>query len=420
MLARQRRLTVFSREYPPVIVGGTSTVARDLARGLAANDWQVTVVSTNPGSAADAVEADGDVHVYRIAVEGVYGRETALFDTNLRVHRRLLQAAVRAAEQVGPPDIVAFPDIFCYPEASLLSRRHNVPVVNVLLQDFRTLTAYDRDHHRVTNGVHAEAEMLFSLEEKVLRDCDYCVFISNALSDSIRAYYSHLPFAGGVTYLGVDVAEIESVAAGERERAQLRQSLPEQARPRRLIVACGRLVPVKGFDILVRSLPLLAALDLHVVIVGVGPESGYLHSLALTLGVGSRVTFVQEVPRRTALLWISMANVAVVPSLWESFCLVCAEMMALGRPVVACAIDSLNELIPTNEFGYRIEVAGSSTTRRVYPQQLAAAIESVLGDPCDAVLRAGAGRRRVMENFTSRRFGSSMASLCADLAGAVR
>jgi glycosyltransferase involved in cell wall biosynthesis len=43
---------------------------------------------------------------------------------------------------------------------------------------------------------------------------------------------------------------------------------------------------------------------------------------------------------------MSVADIAVVPSLWESFCYVCAEMMAFGRPVVASHIDSLRESIP--------------------------------------------------------------------------
>lgn len=417
MTAIQPRVMILSREYPPVTVGGTSTVARNLAFGLADNGWQVTVVSTHPGEQASLAQSDSAIAVHRVPTAEVYNRDTSLSDASMRVHRRLYRAGAQLVAGGGAPDIIALPDLFCYPEAATLAGRLGIPLVNVLLQDFRTLTAYDRAEHMVTNGVRADRKRLLALEEKALGGAAHTVFISNALSDAVRGYYPGLAFAGSVVHLGVDAAEIASVAAARNAREKLRRSLPADAQARRLVVACGRLVPVKGFDALLRAVALLSDLDIHTVIVGVGPEMAYLNQLTRERGLADRVTFAGDIPRRDALTWMSLADVAAVTSLWESFCYVCAEMMALGRPVVATTVDSLNELMPTDEFGYRVAVRGSPTSRILAPAELAATLARALADPSDAAARGAAARRRIMAGFSNARFGDRMSVLCAQLAG---
>jgi glycosyltransferase involved in cell wall biosynthesis len=417
----QPRVTIISREYPPVTVGGTSTVARNLAVGLADNGWRVTVVSTDPGEGAAPPDAATGVNtgivVHRVPTATVYNRNTSLTDANMQVHRCLYQAAVRLADKDRAPDIVALPDLFCYPEATMLAGRFGVPMLNILLQDFRTLTAYDRGQHTVTNGVQADRPHLLALEEKVLAGAAHTVFISQALSDAIHGYYPRLPFAGSVVHLGVDAAEIAAIAAARDAADRLRLSLPPAARARRLVVACGRLVPVKGFDALLHAVALLPDLDIQLVIVGVGPEAAELNRLARVLGLRERVTFTGGIPRPDVLTWMSLADVAAVTSLWESFCYVCAEMMALGRPVIATAVDSLNELMPTEEFGYRIAVQGDPCSRTVVPEMLAAALAGALRNTADATARGAAARRRILTEFSNARFGERMSALCGELAG---
>jgi len=406
---------VFSREYPPVIVGGTSTVARNLATGLAANRWQVTVISADPHGDTDRTECLDGVTIVRVATTVVYNEDTSLSDASIRVHRGLYRAALSLAGQDGPPDAVAIPDLFCCPEASLLARQYRVPLVNILLQDFRTLTAYDRDQHRVTSGVNATAGDLFELEEKALRSSDHTVFISRALADAIGSYYPRLPRASSVIHLGVDTREIASIAGAAAEADQLRRSLPSACR--RLVVACGRLVPVKGFDPLLRAVAAVDRPGLHLVIIGVGPEASHLARLADQLGLTAKVTFTGPTSRRTALTWMSIADVGVVPSLWESFCYVCAEMMAFGRPVVASTVDSLSELMPTEEFGYRVPAAGPPTSRVIDPGLLAGALQQALADPAAATRRGAAARERILTEFSNARFTASMSALLGTLTG---
>jgi glycosyltransferase involved in cell wall biosynthesis len=417
VLTGRPRIFVFSREYPPVTVGGTSTVARNLSIGLAAHGWQVVAVSTNPRRHEDEREHIDGVLVHRTGTGVVYNPGSGVATDTMLSHRRLHQAAVRLAAEFGSPAVVALPDLFCYPESALLARSARAPLVNILLQDFRTLTRLDRGRHQVTSGVSADPGHLLALEEKAIKGSAHVAFISQALADAVARNYPDATTEHSVIHLGVDTAEIASVAADDGERARLSATLPAAARGRPLLVGCGRLVPVKGFSPLLRAMALLGDRQPapYLAIAGVGPQEARLRRLAADLGIAAQVSFLGDIPRRAALTWMSMADVAVVPSLWESFCYVCAEMMALGRPVVATAVDSLNELMPTEKYGFRVPVLLAPDRRWVEPAGLARAIGSALADPADAAARGMAARARILTQFTNARFARSVSDLCTRL-----
>ena len=421
-MTAQPHALVFSREFPPTTVGGTSTVARNLAVGLVAQGWTVTVVTTRQGTETDLRERIDGVTVHRAATGVVYNSSTGLVDQSMRVHRRLHGAAERLVAELGTPDIVLLPDLFCLPEAVMTARRHGVPLINILLQDFRAITPYDRDKHRVTNGVTAERAHLLDLERKALVESDHTVFISAALSDAITGHYRAEIGPHSVVHLGVDLDEIHRVRADDgrlRRRADLLGA--ESGTP--LLVAVGRLVPVKGFTQLLTALHLLGAVPgrglatpPHLALVGVGPEEPALRSLSADLGLADRVSFLGDVARAEALGWMSVADVAVVPSLWESFCYVCAEMMAFERPVVCTAVDSLRELVPGDAFGYPVRISGESGSRVLDPRDLADGLRRALADP-ESTRRGRAARTRVAERFTNARFAEGIADLGARLTG---
>lgn len=116
------------------------------------------------------------------------------------------------------------------------------------------------------------------------------------------------------------------------------------------LLSVGRLVPIKGFDVLLRAAALAGA---HgeapsVVILGDGPERERLASLARRLGVPLRLPgFVerQDVPR-----WMAAADLYVQPSRrlasgrTEGLPVATLEALGLGLPVVASATGGLSEL----------------------------------------------------------------------------
>jgi rhamnosyl/mannosyltransferase len=102
---------------------------------------------------------------------------------------------------------------------------------------------------------------------------------------------------------------------------------------RNLFVSVGRLVPYKGYPILLRA---LQGLDAHLAIIGGGPLENELKHLAETLGVRHKVTFAGIVSRDEIKIWIHAARALVLSSVSpaEAFGLVQIEAMAAARPII--------------------------------------------------------------------------------------
>jgi glycosyltransferase involved in cell wall biosynthesis len=142
------------------------------------------------------------------------------------------------------------------------------------------------------------------------------------------------------------------------------------------VVGVGRLVPQKGFDVLVRA---AAGLPVQVTLAGEGPDAAALAALARGLEVELRLPGWQ--PRLGPLL--ESAHLVAIPSRWEGFGLVAVEALASRRAVLASDAPPLPALVGD---------AGRCVARgRVEP--LRAALEALLDEPLrEALASAGPAR----------------------------
>src|SRR5262249_38250936 len=102
----------------------------------------------------------------------------------------------------------------------------------------------------------------------------------------------------------------------------------------RLLVACGRLVPQKGYEILLDSVVAVRKeIPTQLWILGTGPQRDMLMNRVASLGLGRAVKFLgfQDEPWR----YMAAADAFVLSSLYEGFGNVVAEAMATGIPVVS-------------------------------------------------------------------------------------
>ncbi|MBS0373473.1 MAG: glycosyltransferase [Proteobacteria bacterium] len=103
----------------------------------------------------------------------------------------------------------------------------------------------------------------------------------------------------------------------------------------RYVCAIGRLVPQKGFDVLLRAFVEVLPLDprLALVIIGVGPELQRLARLASELGIAERVRWAGAVGDVEPML--RGAEFLVSSSRFEGFPNVILEALACGCPVIS-------------------------------------------------------------------------------------
>jgi len=114
------------------------------------------------------------------------------------------------------------------------------------------------------------------------------------------------------------------------------------------VVAVGRLVSDKGFDLLLRAIGLLQrrGRTVGLTLAGSGPEEVALRALATEEGIAARVTFAgAQTPEDLAVL-LRRHRVLAVPSRWaEPFGIVALEGIACGCAAVASRGGGLPEAV---------------------------------------------------------------------------
>jgi glycosyltransferase involved in cell wall biosynthesis len=114
------------------------------------------------------------------------------------------------------------------------------------------------------------------------------------------------------------------------------------------LVALGRLVSDKGFDLLVEALAILAQVGMRpkLTVIGDGPEKEPLRRQALELGVAEQITFLGAKTGPALAEELNRYRIAVIPSRWkEPFGVVALEAVASGCVVVGSQEGGLADAI---------------------------------------------------------------------------
>jgi len=149
---------------------------------------------------------------------------------------------------------------------------------------------------------------------------------------------------------GVPTAALRA-AAPSRSVARARLGLPDDAF---VVAGLGRLVPVKGFDVLVAALrPLADAVpSARLVLIGDGPQRREPHAAARDLGVGGRLLITGVTSDIAG--WLAAADVLAAPSRNEGMGRAIVEAMALGLPVVAAEVGGIPAVVADGETGWLV------------------------------------------------------------------
>jgi rhamnosyl/mannosyltransferase len=160
----------------------------------------------------------------------------------------------------------------------------------------------------------------------------------------------------------------------------------------RMVLAIGRLVYYKGFDVLVEAMRHVAG---QLVVIGDGPLLGSLKSRAAGLGVAGKIHFAGEVGNDAVAPYYAAARVFVLPSVArsEAFGIVQLEALAAGVPVV-------NTRLPSGVPEISLDGVTGLTVPPGDPLSLAHAVTSLLDNPDLRERYGAAGRRRVRAEFS--------------------
>jgi glycosyltransferase involved in cell wall biosynthesis len=144
---------------------------------------------------------------------------------------------------------------------------------------------------------------------------------------------------------GVDTVRFSP--AGEHLRGQL--GLVDVP----VMIAVGRLVPIKNVRLAIQALPAVRAQvpQATLLVVGEGPEHDALLQLAQTLGVSEGVKFVGYVDNAGLAPYYRSADVFVLPSDFDNSPNVVLEAMSTGLPVVATDVGGVAQYVEAGRGG---------------------------------------------------------------------
>jgi glycosyltransferase involved in cell wall biosynthesis len=162
-----------------------------------------------------------------------------------------------------------------------------------------------------------------------------------------------------IEHLGIAAERIDVVYLGiahERFRpSPVPPDIPQRyglPAGRRYLIYVGSEDPRKNLPALVRALAEVrrAAPDVEFIKVGrahFASERQRLSELAVRLGVRQAIHFLDDVPEDDLPALYNLADVCVMPSLYEGFGFPALEAMACGTPVVCARASSLPEVVGT-------------------------------------------------------------------------
>lgn len=190
---------------------------------------------------------------------------------------------------------------------------------------------------------------------------------------------------------GVDAPEADGVASS----AELRKTLG--LRSGALVLgSVGRLVKVKDFALAIEAVAALAERggDIHLVLVGDGPEQNALRLVAERLGIAPRVHFAGR--QQSVAAWLKLFDIYLNCSRTEAMSLGILEAMAAERPMVVVDVGD-NRLLVGGD-----DPCGIVVSRRC-AADLAAAVERLAGNAALRAQMADNAARRYERHYNTDR-----------------
>ena len=193
---------------------------------------------------------------------------------------------------------------------------------------------------------------------------------------------------------GVDPDRFRPLSARDREAARRRFGL---AAGRPLVLGLSRLVPRKGFDVLIDA---VARLDpvVQLAVGGAGRDAGRLARRAAERGITDRCTFLGRVPEADLADLYGCADVFAMlcRERWggleaEGYGIVFVEAAACGVPSIAGRSGGSHEAVVDGETGFVVDPHDAGGVR--------AALDRLLGDDALRERLGAAARERAVETL---------------------
>jgi glycogen synthase len=334
------RVLLLSWEYPPVIEGGLARHVRKLSEALVRQGVAVDVLTRGlddrQASAQPGATPVGGVSVHRVHEPG-WPRDLDRFVAWVERMNDDMLAAGEALAEEHSYDLVHGHDWLVAQAASALADRLGLPYVT---------TIHATEHGRHQGWVQDPPQShIHSVERWMSRRADAVVVCSYYMRGHVADIFDIDERRIAVIPNGIDPNELRAVG-------DLQALREEFAGPReKLVLLVGRLVYEKGFQLALDALPRVIdqVENVRFLVAGSGTHERELKAQAQRLGLSEHGRFLGWIGDDALHSLYRIADLCVVPSIYEPFGLVALEAMASGCPCVVADTGGLREVVPVGE-----------------------------------------------------------------------
>ncbi len=356
------KIALFASSFYPH-VGGVEELVRQLAREYRHRDFSPIIVTNRWPRSLPEYEVYEDIPLYRLPMRtpgpGTKARLSYLC-THRSIRRRLLGILRQHGTELLHVQCVSSNALY----ALEAKRALGLPLV-VTTQGERTMDA---------SQIYQHWPFMSRLLHRLLAAADHLTACSVATLEDMEQFAGK-PFdrqRAEVIYNGITPGDFAGAHGDTRSKPYL--------------LAAGRFVPQKGFDLLLRAYAQAGLQEHELVLAGEGPERKALEALTQGLGIGQRVHFTGRVNRTQATALFKGCAFFVLPSRQEPLGIVNLEAMAAGKAVVAARVGGVPEIVLDGETG--LLVPGGDVPA------LAEALSHLAASPDLCAALGAAGRRR--------------------------
>jgi glycogen synthase len=333
------RVLILSWEYPPLIEGGLARHVRKLAENLVAQGIDVHVLARGTEDSPADEELDG-VMVHRVR-EPERPRDLSEFVTWVEhMNADMLAVGVEVGDRYDF-DLVHGHDWLVAVAGDHLANRFRCPLAV-------TIHATEYGRHQGWVDKHPQSH-IHGVEKWMANRAERVIACSAYMREHISDIYGLPEERIAVIPNGIDPADL--VPVDDLETLRSRFAAPDE----RLVLLVGRLVYEKGFQLALEALPGLIDRvgNVRFMVAGSGTAEQELREQATRLGLDDHGAFLGWIGDDVLHSLYRIADLTVVPSIYEPFGLVALEAMASGCPCLVADTGGLREVVPNDDVGLR-------------------------------------------------------------------
>lgn len=223
------------------------------------------------------------------------------------------------------------------------ARRHRLPLV------FTFHTLYDQYVHYFPFAEEASKQVVQAIGRDFCNRCNMVVAPSQLVVNYLRRIGVESSIVNIPT--GIELDEFKNLDTNWLKDNYVIK--PEE----KVLLFVGRLGQEKNVVFLLKAFQCVLELhpEVHLVLVGKGPQEKFLRQMCYQMGINDKVTFTGVLPRSLIVHCYASAYIFVFPSVTETQGLVIGEAKATGLPVVAIKAFGPAEMVEDGEDGVLTE-----------------------------------------------------------------